>query len=240
MPTHDDMPSSTACRKAGGLHPFVCADAATVHDHVSETGGSNQEDRLDHLRENELAAFLDGGLTADERRRVEAHIDVCDVCRAELVDIGRAVDNRRARGHGTTPLSRRWWAPAAAAAGILAIFFVPRLAIRSARVDRQIQATRIVDGEGERRIELISPADDVTVPSTHMAFAWHAVPADIYRISLLNGSGAPIWTTETTDTIAVLSPTVGLHPGEAYFLRVDAVANGIVATTGVHRLQVAR
>lgn len=201
----------------------------------------NDEDRLEHLSERELAAFLDGGATSPERRRVEAHIDICDVCRRELVDIGRAVERRGLRTRGAiAPLSRQWWIPAAAAAGIVAILLVPRLATRPSAMDSQTRASRVADAEGQRRIDLISPADDVTVPAARIVFTWHGVAADVYRISLLTESGDPIWGKETTDTSVALPPTVSLTTGGAYFWRVDAVANGIVATTPAHRLQVSR
>ena len=213
---------------------------------MKETGGRPDEeegegDRLTHLREAELAAFLDGGLVAAERERVEAHIDICDACRAELVDIGRAIERRGVRVSTTvTPLARRWWIPAAAAAGIMAIFMVPRLATRQRATADQTRATRVADGEGQRRIDLIAPTDDVTVPAAQMVFTWHAVQADVYRISLLTESGDSIWAKETTDTIASLPASVALSPGGVYFWRVDAVANGIVATTRAHRVNVTR
>jgi hypothetical protein len=210
---------------------------------MSESGGRRREDdRLPHLRDSELAAFLDGGLSDSERHRVEAHIDICDACRAELVDIGRAVARPGKRAKvATVPLSRRWWIPAAAAAGIVAILMVPRLATRAPATDGQTRAARVVDGEGQRRIDPISPADDVTVAASQMTFAWHAVAAaDVYRISLLTATGDSLWAKETTDTTATVPATVSLSPGRAYFWHVDAVANGIVAKTPARRVQVSR
>jgi anti-sigma factor RsiW len=209
---------------------------------VTHTDGRpNEEDRA-HLREGELAAFLDGGLSARERSRVEAHIDVCDACRAELVEIGRAIGGggRGAHGRLATPLARRWWIPGVAAAGILAILLVPRFGAGPRSADERSRVERVVEGEGQRRIQLIAPPDDVTVPATQVVFAWHAVSADMYKILLLTQSGDSVWAKETTDTTVALPPAANVHPGEAYFWRVDAVANGIIATTGVHRVQIAR
>jgi hypothetical protein len=97
-----------------------------------------------------------------------------------------------------------------------------------------------VDGEGQRRIEVISPADNATIVAAPMTFTWHAATADVYRISLLTEAGDSIWAKETTDTTATVPTTVSLSPGRAYFWRVDAIANGIVATTPAHRVQVSR
>jgi hypothetical protein len=228
-------------RKTSSLHPFVCTEPLPGPALVNVTGGRpDEEDHLTHLREAEIAAFLDEGLEAAERHRVEAHIDICEECRAELVDIGRAMELRGKRAtRVATLMARRWWIPAAAAAGIVAILVVPRLATPPSVALDSTRAPRIADGEGQRRIDLISPADDATMPSARMVFTWHAVRADVYRVSLLTASGDSIWTKETTDTTASVPTNVTLSPGP-YFWRVDAVANGIVATTRVHRLNVAR
>ena len=191
-----------------------------------------------HLRDTELAAFLDDGLTVAERRRVEAHIDICEACRAELVDISRATEHRR-KNASVRP-SRRWWVPTIAAAGIVAVLLVPRLSPPSDVRNDATRAPFVADGEGRRRINLVSPSDDVAVPAAGLVFTWHAVTADVYRISVLTANGDPIWSAETPDTSLALPATVAVHTGEAYFWRVDAVANGIVATTGPHRVQIAR
>lgn len=209
---------------------------------MSETGGrAGDDDRLAHLREGELAAFLDGGLTAVERERVESHIDICDACRAELVDIGRAVGHRGVPVKGApTPLRRRWWVPAAAAAGIVAVLLLPRVVIRQQTTTEQTHTPRLVDGEGQGRIDFISPADDVTVSAARMVFTWHPVVSDAYRISLSTESGDSVWAKETADTTAHVPSTVSLTPGGSYFWRVDALANGIAATTRTHRVNVSR
>jgi len=229
-------------RKAARFHPFVCTESHPARVLVTDTSGRpDEEDHVTHLREAELAAFLDGGLMGAQRRRVQAHIDICETCRAELVDVGRATERRGALAKRVvSPLSRRWWIPAVAAAGIAAVLVIPRLATRPGATPEQTRAPRITDAEGQRRIEPIAPLDDVTVPATEMVFSWHAVPADVYRISLLTTSGDSIWGTETSDTIATVPGSVSVKPGGSYFWRVDAVANGIVATTRGHRVNVAR
>lgn len=209
---------------------------------MRDTGARpDDEDRLAHLSERELAAFLDGGLTPPERHRVVAHIDLCVACRGELVDVGRAIKPRGVRTRGATvSLWRRSWIPAAAAAGIAAILLATRLTTHPPPMDGRTRAPRIAESEGERLIDPISPANDSTVPAARIVFMWHAVPVDVYRFSLLSKSGDPIWEKETTDTSTTLPATVSLTSGRAYFWRVDAVTNGIVATTRVQRLQVSR
>lgn len=206
---------------------------------MSETPDTQSRSEEAHLRENELAAFLDDGLTGEERHRVEAHIDVCDACRAELVDIGRAVAGRRSLGSAAAPIARRWWVPAAVAAGLVAVLFVPRYVTRP-RIEAEPHPVRVIGGEELPHIELVSPLEDASAPAAGLVFTWHAAKADVYRFSLLTQTGDSIWSNRTTDTAIALPAGVTLQAGAAYFWRVDAVANGIVATTGVHHLRIAR
>src|SRR4051812_38862805 len=151
---------------------------------MRDTGAQpDDEDRLAHLSERELAAFLDGGLTPPERHRVVAHIDLCATCRGELVDVGRAIELRGLRTRGATvPLWRRPWIPAAAAAGIAAILLVTRLTNHPQATDGRTRAPRIAEGEGEHRINPVSPANGITLPAARIVFVWHAVPTDVYRL----------------------------------------------------------
>jgi hypothetical protein len=59
-------------------------------------------------------------------------------------------------------------------------------------------------------------------------------------LSLLTENGDPVWTSETGDTTVALPDSVRLQASQAYFWRVEAIGNGIAATTGVHRLQIPR
>jgi hypothetical protein len=83
----------------------------------------------------------------------------------------------------------------------------------------------------------VSPADDSTATAP-LVFTWRAATADVYRISVLAEAGDPVWTAETNDTTIALPDSISLQPGRAYFWSVEGIANGIVASTGVHRLQV--
>ena len=194
-----------------------------------------------HLREAEAAAFLDGGLTATGRRRVQAHIDICDACRAELVDVSRVTERRRRLLSGATlPRPRRWWISAAAAAGIVALVLVPRRSTRPPTTLEQTRASRVADADGQRRIDVIAPSDDSTVSGAPLVFSWRAVPADVYKFSLMTESGDSIWAKETTDTFVTVPANAGMRPGSSYFWRVDGIANGIVAKTRPYRINVAR
>jgi hypothetical protein len=115
---------------------------------------------------------------------------------------------------------------------------LPRLSTSPSSSDDRVRAAPF-GGEGLRQIDIVSPADDVTVPSGPVVLTWHAVQADVYRVSLLTESGTPLWTKDTPDSTVTLPASVGLRPGQAYFWRVEAIASGIAATTRVHRLRIA-
>src|SRR3972149_4853813 len=44
-----------------------------------------------HLPLEWLSGYLDGRVSAEERRQVEAHLDACAICRATLADLRRTV-----------------------------------------------------------------------------------------------------------------------------------------------------
>ena len=194
-----------------------------------------------HLRATEAAAFLDGGLAAAGRRRVQAHIDICDACRSELVDVSRATERPgRLSSRATSLRFGRWWVSAAVAAGIVALILIPSRSTHPPTALEQTRASRVTDADGQRRIEVIAPSDDSTVTATPVVFMWHAVPADVYKFSLLTESGDSVWVKATTDTAITLPADAGVRPGSSYFWRVDAIANGIVAKTRPYRVNVAR
>ncbi|MBL7141037.1 MAG: zf-HC2 domain-containing protein [Planctomycetes bacterium] len=57
------------------------------------------------------SAYLDGELTAEDRRRFEAHLETCDACRRELADLKRLtedLDMIRFKEPGDEELARYW------------------------------------------------------------------------------------------------------------------------------------
>ena len=191
---------------------------------------------LVHLSETEVAGYLDHDLSGDERRRVETHIDQCATCRREVVALLPITqpDQPHQRAHHP----KRWWIPAAAAAVFVALT-IPRLTRNAPDPDIRQRARPVSDAGGRSRLAIVTPADDATVAG-RVVFAWRSADADVYRVSLLTENGDPVWTSETGDTTVALPDSVRLQASQAYFWRVEAIGNGIAATTGVHRLQTPR
>jgi len=161
-----------------------------------------------HLTVEEVAAYVDRGLAAAERARVEDHLDACAECRAEVVAVARLSRSLAAR--------RRWtvMAPLATAA-VLVLLFAPWR------------------HQGERGPVLREPAVTTTVAPTPIAprggvtalpaLTWSSVPrADRYQVTLFDQSGSVLWETHTADTTVAVPDTVSLVAGVPHYWKVAA------------------
>ena len=212
--------------------------------------------RMRHLTDGDLAGWLDGGLDAAARRRVERHLDACDACRRELAETTRLLETLPASGaaappatgrpdgapRAATPSRGRRWASAlaslaaAAALAVTALRSVPSPVESSLRGDPGGRSIAV--GEGERRIRVVAPTDSTLRAGEPVVLRWHAAPGETYRVTVGAENGAPIWRTATADTIVSLPDSVRLRPG-AYFWRVEATSAGIVLGSGYQRFEVA-
>ena len=219
--------------------------------------------RTRHLTEGELAGWLDDRLDADERKRVERHLDACQECRHELAETTRLIEGvpRAAIGFApdaaspphTAPATmphlmrrparrplRRW---AGALAGLAAAAAVAIVAVRQAppTVEPHVRAATGVEGmavgEGERRIAVLAPADAAVGAGQPVVLRWSAAGSVTYRVTVQAENGAPIWRGTTGDTVLTLPDTVRLRPG-AYFWRVEAASAGVVLGSGRQRFEV--
>ena len=195
-----------------------------------------------HLSEGDLAGYLDRDLEPAARALVEAHLDECPACQAELAGSIRLVDSfqRGADQSSTAGASapRRWLLPViggAMAAG-LALVALNRPTPTNAGAERAVR--RPAFGVDRARIEPVAPIGTVPGPAG-LQFQWRSSPAGYYRFVILTDDGERLFATETADTSVSLPADVILAPGRIYYWRVDAVDNGIVASTGAVRLLLA-
>ena len=196
-------------------------------------------DQFGHISESGLSGFLDNDLSPAERRQVEAHLDACAQCLSEMLEV-RRVASLLKRSDGRK--SARYWPRVAIggalAAGIAAVMLLPRTDRESVPLNSPVRAQPSTGGrEGQVRIDVVSPLGDAAVASSRVVFVWRATAADLYRLTMLTESGEPLWLLETSDTSAVVPADKRLKPG-VYFWRVDAIKDGIAATTGGHQLRV--
>jgi hypothetical protein len=196
---------------------------------------------LDHLNSNQIAGYLDHGLSAEALETLERHLDACDQCRAELGELGRLSDSLVSVTPDIKPRARpRQWLPAsvaaALAAAVLLILVTPRTA-------QKVLATSPAErgaasGEGRDQIERISPMPGTVNDARSLTFMWHPTSATLYKFTLLDESGQPLFSIDTQDPVVKLPASVTLVPGRNYFWRADGTENGVVSSTGATPFQV--
>jgi anti-sigma factor RsiW len=187
-----------------------------------------------HLTAGQLAAYLDDALGPAERLTVEGHLDECVECREELVAVAKitAPEMTPARSGFRT---RRWWVPAAVAAGVGALtLFRPTAPTPPATLERPGGAS-----ESMPRVTVVAPSGGVSASGRDLVFTWRALAADTYRLTLLTETGELVWTLDSADTVAALPSSLVLTAGASYFWRVEAIADGISASSGVQRIEIA-
>jgi hypothetical protein len=164
-----------------------------------------------HLEPHEIAAYVDGGVSGDERAAIQTHLAGCAECRTEVVEVGRTLR--------TAPrprrMSSRLWIPAAAAAVFALLWLGPR--------------TLRERGEPELREEAVTmtiaprPITPAGTVDTVSAMVWASVPyANSYRVRLFDADGTVIWEREAPDTIAPISGSIALRADVPYYWRVEA------------------
>lgn len=182
-----------------------------------------------HLTESQVAGYLDGDLTREERAEVERHLDQCDACRQEL----RQVDELTHPAAGQPTHRRRLlWLLGGALAASLAAIALLRPGVGPQLPD-SIERPSVTPGEALPRLRVISPAEGDTVSTADRTLTWRPLPAGTYHVALLADDGEPLWTTDTGDTVVTLPGSVRLQSGRTYFWRVDAVNDGVAASSGV-------
>jgi hypothetical protein len=171
-----------------------------------------------HLSGDDVAAFVDGRVSSEQRSGIEAHLAVCADCRAEVVAVSALVESAPAAVHRRS----RWplvGTGAAAAAAILLFVFLP--VTRNRRPTTA--AGERAPSNATQTIEIIGPAPGVQVSHDSVRFIWHRDDGSSYRFFLTDSTGTPHYTTSTNDTTLLLPPTVHLDAGALYFWRVDGL-----------------
>jgi hypothetical protein len=162
-----------------------------------------------HLSDEDVAAYLDRALSQSERTRIEAHLDECDRCRDEVVDVLRLL--RRRSG------TRRW----VGGLGIAAAAAVVLLTIQAGGLGWLPGSTYREDPVTSTAAPMpIAPLG--AVPAVHV-MTWTSVPrADRYHVRVFDAGGVVLWETVVSDTSTALPSLVRLAPGLAYYWRVEA------------------
>ena len=187
----------------------------------------------EHLSTEEVAAYLNGAISRDERTRIESHLATCGPCCDEVVAHTQATEK-------VLPAWRRptiaALAAAAAVAGVLLVGPGQRLLISDREpVFRDAQTP--VEATLRPAIVALAPVNQVAVPRDSILFAWRPIADDaFYSLTLTDSEGNLAWRASTRDTLLALSSEVTLQRGVAYYWYVDALLpSGESPSTGVHR-----
>lgn len=184
-----------------------------------------------HLDPGEVAAYVDGHLESAERIRVLEHLADCDLCRADVIEVAGALEsiNRRPR--------RRWVVPAAVAAVLAAVVFLGGPLARTGDPGDVLRAPE-APGSRASAVTIVTPASESVVAPSELVFTWNAVGDAVYRLTVTDRGGDPLWSGETRDTTMLLPSLVVLEPATAYLWYVDALLpDGRTVTTGVRRFE---
>jgi len=204
-----------------------------------------------HLNESDIAGFLDGDWSRHEQARIERHLEECAACREAVVDVRRiaaAYDPastelpRLKNSAGRTGRNPKWvWAVAGTAlAASLTFVILNRASDEGAALQSGVRS-REPSGYGSRPdLVIASPADDAKISGDSILFQWKGRGQSSYRMTILDETGAPVFSRDTPDTIVVVSTSPVLAPGHSYFWRVDVISDGVVATSPIRTFRVAR
>ena len=201
--------------------------------------------RPDHLSDSEIAGFLDRDLSAEERSSVERHLESCASCRSAILEVSRMADSYHAASdlNQPVPVSTRRRRGVqlgflvAAAAGLAIVW------PGDVRNKPQTTPTRSVNTiAADRRpvVEVVSPPENALAHRSGLTFVWRSAGTTVYRFALLDETGQSVMDREVSDTVLVLPQDTQLSPGHLYFWRVDAMADGIAASSGARKLRFAQ
>lgn len=197
-------------------------------DPIARDAGSN-----DHPSAGELAGYVDGDVTDEERRRVEAHLSRCAPCRDDLVVVREAVRSK--------PSRLRWVAGAAAAAAIALLLLTPAmLDDGTAPTLRGPDSADPAPG-AMSAIEVVAPAEATATPAAELRFVWRpAGPGAQYRLTITTAAGDAVATVTTADTVVASLEDAELAPDTEYYWWVEALrADRETAETGLRSFRTA-
>ena len=167
-----------------------------------------------HLSAAQVAAYVDGTVTGDERAYVEEHLLECDACREEVTACARLVS--------ATPSliapGIRWRVAVPIAAALLAAVVLTR----PDGSDRVGPALERGESPNASRIVLIAPPPGALVEAGVTLLVWRPIDrAAGYQVVVKDSTGGLLWRADVTDTSVALPRGLALRAGDAYVWRVD-------------------
>jgi anti-sigma factor ChrR (cupin superfamily) len=193
---------------------------------TSETGASQ------HPSSGGVAGYLEGRLNTSERAEFHSHLAACIRCRVEVAELTDLL--------GAHARRRRWTIAAPVAAAAAALLLIAGPLSRDVGEDASsVRYPETAQREAVSAITVVTPASDATVEQTELLFTWRSLgEGTLYRLTLTDQGGDPLWIGETYDTTSSVHARVVLERSAVYLWYVDALLlDGETATTGVQRFQ---
>lgn len=169
----------------------------------------------DCLSEDLIAAVVDGTVDPERRSSALDHLASCAHCRSVVASVSRAVSDPEVTAALPPSRRRRTWltVPAAAAAGLLLLLLGPS-------GDEPVSPLHRSVTSNPDQPSAVAPLGEAFRPAW---LRWHSVPdADLYRVTLFDRNGRPLYEIELRDTAAALPDSIHLVPGHRYLWKVDA------------------
>lgn len=191
---------------------------------------------MPHLSADQLAGYIDHALEAGERATVESHLEICDVCRGDML-------SARSIAQEHSPPRRRhlaFYGIVGAAAAAALILVVGRSGPPESSSTPQMRDAPAPPA-ADRGIVPVRPASGDTLAADDVVLAWRQLePEAEYRLTLSAPNGTILWSTETSDTTVTVPDSVFRGPGTVFWY-VDALrSTGRAATTGVSEFVIVR
>jgi hypothetical protein len=175
-----------------------------------------------HLTADEVAMYLDARMSEADRRRVEAHLADCDICRGEVLEVRSMLRTAPRRS------STRWYTVAVTGAAAAAVLLIalPRHDARPTRGDGEPGTTEraVLPDASRDSVQIVAPSVGEIVARRALTFVWRRGSGDArFTVTLMNERGDVAWSANTRDTVVTLPTSVALGPRTTYILYVDAL-----------------
>ena len=187
---------------------------------------------LEHLKDAEVAAYLDRGLSVDKRDRIEAHLAACAECRRDVREAQQLLKR-------VGPMGRASFLGGSIVAAAAVLLLIARLGPRPAE---QIADTTIVRAENTASQLMVYGPTGEDKPVRGLRFVWGAASGALtYRLTVTRRDGETVWSRSGADTAVTLPDSVVLRSGQSYFWVADALlSDGTTRSTGIRELTSAR
>ena len=197
---------------------------------AQQAATANKLSESDKPSPEEIAAFIDGQLSGEDRARLEAYFASNASARRELIEATRIVAT-------LPPATRRsvTWMPflgVAAAAAI--VLFLVRPLERNRVIDKSLPAQRGAVEQSQGIILLSPAAGESLIDGSQREFRWRSVDGATYRLIVSDASGKTLLQQNTSDTVFAIPPAIIADHERTYYWSVDALEpDGSSVTSGV-------